>query len=104
MKPFKPSVSDRVRNLKLSMPPAIFYQEHLPGVRFNKESGWVKTNALCPFHSDKSPGTFYVNLDTGAFRCHSCGAGGGDVIAFHMRLYSWPFIESLRFLERQVGV
>lgn len=48
--------------------------------------GWHQWNGLCPFHADKKPGSFYVNLNTGAFKCHSCGAKGGSLAAFERLL------------------
>ncbi len=45
-----------------------------------------QATALCPFHSDKKP-SFSVNLIHGMFFCFSCGASGGNVLKFHMRLH-----------------
>ena len=47
-------------------------------------------NARCPFHDDTKP-SLRVRLDTGGFRCMVCGAHGGDVLAFHMKLTGLPF-------------
>ena len=44
-----------------------------------------QATALCPFHSDRNP-SFSVNLIHGMFFCFSCGASGGNVLKFHMRL------------------
>ncbi|MGH8586514.1 MAG: CHC2 zinc finger domain-containing protein, partial [Gammaproteobacteria bacterium] len=54
-------------------------------------------SAVCPFHNDTRP-SLRVRLDTGAFRCMTCGAKGGDVLAFHMRRHSLRFIESAKAL------
>ncbi|MCP4355736.1 MAG: hypothetical protein GY793_08945, partial [Proteobacteria bacterium] len=35
-----------------------------------------------PFHADKKAGSFYINARNGAFKCHSCGAKGGSLLAF----------------------
>ena len=66
--------------------PAHYYHSEL-GTRLNG-SGWV--SAKCPFHDDKSP-SLGVNLEHGGYRCHCCGASGGDVLAFHMARYGLSF-------------
>lgn len=50
----------------------------------------------CPFHEDNSP-SFQVSPEKQSFHCFGCAATG-DVIAFVMKLRSFSFIESLRFL------
>ena len=32
--------------------------------------------ALCPFHNDKSLGSFYINQEKQIFKCFSCGMAG----------------------------
>jgi len=54
-------------------------------------------SAVCPFHNDTRP-SLRVRLDTGAFRCMTCGAKGGDVLAFHMRRHGLLFIEAAKAL------
>lgn len=49
-----------------------------------------QATALCPFHSDKIP-SLSVNLVHGMFFCFSCGARGGNVLDFHMRLHGIEF-------------
>lgn len=64
--------------------PKIYYQAALNGsLGKHTGQGWYKTQALCPFHNDKRPGTFHVNIHSGKFKCFSCGAYGGDVLDFH---------------------
>lgn len=55
-------------------------------------SGWV--NVCCCFHKDKRP-SLSINLISGGFYCFSCGAKGGDVIAFHMRVRDVPFSQAV---------
>ena len=59
-------------------------------------------DAMCPFHPDTKP-SLRVRLDSGAFRCMSCGAHGGDVVAFHMRLYDLNFKVAVMALGAWVG-
>jgi DNA primase len=68
-----------------------------------KREGWVD-GGLCPFHADEHRGNFRVNIDTGAFRCFSCGVGGGDIIAFLMKRDGLSFPEALRKLADDWGV
>ena len=59
-------------------------------------------DAICPFHPDTKP-SLRVRLDSGAFRCMACGAHGGDVVAFHMRLYDLNFKVAVMALGAWVG-
>jgi DNA primase len=54
-------------------------------------------SALCPFHDDTRP-SFRVNTRSGAYRCMSCGAKGGDVIEFHRRRHGLSFMQAARDL------
>ncbi len=103
-KSWKPTLQQRIANLKCSLPPAIFYYDELPGLVLKRDRGWHTTNALCPFHNDHRPGTFNINLDSGAFRCFSCGAAGGDILAFYRLRYCCDFMTALRDLEGRAGL
>ena len=85
--------------IKHSLTPLDFYRHELPEAKLKKDD-W-NDGGLCPFHSDKKPGSFYVNIETDAYKCFSCGAAGSDVIAFTMNLYGIQFIESLELLTRE---
>ncbi len=68
--------------VKAAIAPLDFYRHELPNMpEPRRASGWVD-GGLCPFHDDARSGSFRLNLDTGAFTCFSCGARGGDIIAF----------------------
>lgn len=54
-------------------------------------------SALCPFHSDTRP-SMRVLVETGAFRCMTCGAKGGDVLAFHMLRHRLRFVDAAKAL------
>ena len=73
--------------------PAEFYARELGTL---KGAGPWKT-ALCPFHQDTKP-SLSVRLETGAYHCHACGEGGGDVLAFHRRKTGQSFIDACRAL------
>lgn len=53
------------------------------GMQLRGRGAWRMTK--CVFHDD-SRASLSVNVHTGAFRCHSCQASGGDVLAFHRLL------------------
>ena len=73
--------------------PAEYYARELGTL---KGAGPWKT-ALCPFHQDTSP-SLSVKLETGAYHCHACGEGGGDVLAFQRRKTGQTFIEACKAL------
>jgi DNA primase len=79
-----------------------FYRHELPGAPLKKH-GW-NDGGLCPFHSDNKPGSFRVNLVTGAYKCFACGAAGGDIVAFIMALYAMQFAEALAKLSDEWGL
>ena len=88
--------------IKRSITPLDFYHHELPEAKF-KRHDW-NDGGLCPFHSDNKPGSFYVNIETGAYNCFSCGVSGSDIIDFTMNLHGIQFIESLEVLTRDWGL
>ena len=50
-------------------------------------------SATCPFHEDRNP-SLRVRLETGSFKCMSCGAKGHDILAFHRQRYGQSFKEA----------
>ena len=87
--------------LKRQLPAERYYNDNLDG-SFGKATGnaWHMWNGLCPFHDDRSAGSFVVNRDTGAFRCFSCNNGGNDIIDFYMQKEHLNFKEALQQLWR----
>jgi DNA primase len=79
-----------------------FYSFELIGLKTRKD-GWNK-GGLCPFHSDKSAGSFDVNLTSGAYNCFACGAKGGDIIAFTMNFHGMSFSEAIKKLSQDWGL
>ncbi len=59
-------------------------------------------NALCPFHSEKTP-SFTVFPSQKSFYCFGCGAGG-DVITFIMRAENLDFYSAVEFLAKRAGL
>lgn len=92
-----------IQLIKASILPADFYQHELPDMPCTLKFGW-QDGGLCPFHSDNHAGSFRVHLDTGAFCCFSCGAKGGDIIAFTMQRDGLTFSSALKRLASDWGV
>jgi len=90
-----------VKFIKSIVKPLDFYRRELPAAKI-KNGAWVD-GGLCPFHDDHTRGSFKVNLVTGAYRCFSCGASGGDIIDFVRALYGLSFVEALKKLADEWG-
>jgi hypothetical protein len=73
--------------------PADFYGRE--GLALRGQGAW--RDALCPFHADTRP-SLRVFIQTGAFRCMTCGAHGADVLAFSMLRHRVTFIEAAKAL------
>lgn len=73
----------KAEQIKQALSPREFYRHELPNAPQWKPgvSGWVD-GGRCVFHNDTQPGSFRVNLSSGAFVCFSCGSRGSDVIDF----------------------
>ncbi|MDI1292409.1 MAG: CHC2 zinc finger domain-containing protein [Methylobacter sp.] len=89
-------------NIKRAISPHDFYSFELSGAKLKKHE-W-NDGGICPFHDDKNPGSFRVNLNTGAYKCFACRSAGGDVIAFTMAIRSVHFIEALKQLASDWGL
>jgi len=77
--------------------PAQFWKSELAPRRLSRPSrGWARTT--CPLHGGDNPTAFSVNLETGAFCCHACGAKGGDIVALHRLITGLGFREAVRDL------
>jgi CHC2 zinc finger len=88
-----------VESLKDRISPKIFYERELHPMPTSKKSGW-NSGGLCPFHTDKNPGSFFVHSHTGGYKCFSCGAKGGDILAFVMQRHSLSFKDALKKLAQ----
>ena len=88
--------------IKNSLNPFDFYRHELPNAPLKKHE-W-NDGGLCPFHSDKKPGSFRINLVTGAFKCFACGIKGGDIIAFTMAINGLQFTDALKRLSNDWGL
>lgn len=82
-----------VAHIKHTVSAKTFYEAHITGLKAPDGKGWAEAG-LCLFHDDKRPGSFYVNVHTGGFHCHSCQAHGSDLIAFVMERDGVSFQEA----------
>jgi len=89
--------------IKSAISPADFYQYELPDMPRTNKGNW-RDGGLCPFHNDSKAGSFRVNMDTGGYCCFSCGAKGGDVVAFTMQREGLTFLNALKQLAEDWGV
>ncbi len=54
-------------------------------------------NLLCVFHDDTNP-SLRVSTASGGWCCMSCGASGGDTLAYHMQAHRLGFIDAAKAL------
>jgi DNA primase len=55
---------------------------------------------VCPVHkggAEKNP-SLNVSMTDGHFRCHACGASGGDIVALHQLVTGLGFLDAVRDL------
>jgi len=68
-------------------------------VRFYGVEPKRNNQALCPFHSEKTP-SFTIFPKTNTFKCFGCGAGG-SVIDFVMQMHGTDVLEAAKKLDFQ---
>jgi len=90
-------------HLKRSIQPYEFYLREQNHSKFKRSGKWVEAG-LCPFHNDRNTGSFYFDVETGAYTCFSCGKKGGDIISFTQSKYDLSFKEALSKLRKEWGV
>jgi len=72
------------------------------GARLTLKKAGSNYQALCPFHTEKSP-SFTVSPDKQFYHCFGCGAHG-TAIRFIMEYDRLPFPEAVEVLARQAGM
>jgi len=82
-----------------------FIRENLPDpLAYFEGAGLVLTGprnskwrtARCEFHGGSD--SLRVHLERGAFICMSCGAKGGDILAYHQAAHGLDFVEAAKAL------
>lgn len=81
-----------------------FYMREQDLLRFGCRSGKWALAGLCPFHEDRTAGSFKVNLESGSYICFSCGVKGGDILSFTQVRYGLSFKEAMEKLRNEWGV
>ncbi len=99
MKYFQPINTSRLKEL---IDPIDFYVYEGHYLETRKKGEW-KSGGLCPFHNDQKAGSFFINSLKGAFKCFSCGASGGDIIAYTQKKYEISFLEACQRLCKEWG-
>lgn len=92
----------KASEIKQMLSPRDFYSYELLGAKF-KKAEWNE-GGLCPFHDDNQPGSFFINLKTGAYICYSCCNRGGDIISFTEQRHNISFKEALVKLTKDWGL
>jgi CHC2-type zinc finger protein len=78
--------------------PRFFYErEGLKPGRPNRK-GWALAATGCLFHKSKSRKSFFLNLNSGAYKCFGCDAKGGDLVSFVMQRSGLSFKEAAQSL------
>jgi hypothetical protein len=80
------------------LPDALSYFES-QGFELDGRGKWRTTR--CDFHGGSD--SMRINTDSGGWVCMSCGAHGGDVLAFHMQHHGMDFVQAARDLGAWTG-
>ena len=94
---FHSNLHVNVLRLKDCIDPIDFYTREGQEISTHGRGQW-KIGGICPFHADRNTGSFYINSLSGAFRCFSCDANGGDIISFVQKKYEITFRDALEKL------
>lgn len=58
----------------------------------------------CPIHQGDKQKSLVTDSETGAFKCHSCGATGGDLIKLYMLSTGCSFPDAIQVLASHAGI
>jgi len=93
----------QAKDVKSKINVKAFYEYELNCALKASSGGWAK-GGLCPFHADTRAGSFYVNTNTGQFKCFSCQASGGDILCFAMQAWRLGFNDVIKVLKREWAI
>lgn len=72
--------------------PMCFFESQ--GLVLTSRGKWRTTR--CEFHDGSD--SMRINTENGAWACMSCGAKGGDVLAYHMQITGVDFVQATKDL------
>lgn len=81
-----------------SLPKPLHYLAERGLLKRSPHGEW--TLICCPLHKggkERNP-SLGVSLADGHFRCHACGASGGDIVALHRLITGLGFLDAVRDL------
>jgi hypothetical protein len=96
---FGPRSTARQRSVdRASLPSPLAYLKQRGAFTTKPRGEWA--SICCPSHKggDEQHPSLRVSLTDGHFRCHACGAKGGDVIALHRLATGLGFVEAVHDL------
>jgi len=93
---FKPFSTKNQRGIPRNWLPSPFYYYKKIFPNITNGSEWA--SVCCCFHKDANP-SLSLNLKSGGFFCHACGAKGGDLIVFHRLHKNTGFSEAVEQLK-----
>ena len=72
---------------------------------FDLQKRGVEYRCLCPFHDDKTLGSFSINPNKGIYKCFACGAGGNAVdFLMNYRGTRLTYPDALRYLAKKYSI
>lgn len=74
--------------------PTSYYEAEGLKLTGPRNAKWKTTT--CAFHGGSD--SMRVNTATGGFKCMNCGAGGGDVLAYHCQTHGLEFVDAAKAL------
>jgi DNA primase len=78
-------------------------EAELAGVVFTNRGRGGEHSALCPFHSESTPGAFSINEEKGVYHCLSCHASG-NIFTFLREKNGMGFREALEYLANKHNI
>lgn len=88
-----------ISEIKRQIRPYDFYLKEQGIDRFGYRSHRWAIAGLCPFHEDRTAGSFRIHEESGAYICFACDSKGGDIIDFLQKKYNLIFKEAVEKLK-----
>jgi len=82
---------------KAALPPPAEVLHRLDAQKITHRGEWLSCCCPLPDHNDRNP-SFAMHATVGNWRCHGCGATGGDVLELYRRATGAAFLEAAEAL------